>query len=448
MDRQKELSEQSIGKLLIKYSIPAIVGMLVNALYNVVDRIFIGNIKGIGALAITGVGITMPIVTVLFAFAMLMGIGGTANISIKLGQGKKEEAEKILGNAVSLGIIVGIILMIIGIVFADRLLMTFGGTPSTIPYGRAYIHIILLGTIFSVLGFGFTSMMRADGNPKMAAGTMIVGCLLNIVLDALFIFSFGMGIAGAALATIISQALTACIGIVYFTKGKSHLKLRKANLRLEKKWVKAIVAIGAAPFSMQIAVSLVQVIMNNVLRATGEEMAIGAMTAIVSIIMMVLMPIFGINQGAQPIIGYNYGAKNYKRSKKTALLSMGAASVILFLGFILIQSIPDTLIRMFDGEGTMARVAVPGLRLYSITVPIVGISIIGANYFQAIGKASKAMFLSLLRQVIILIPMILILSKTAGLTGIWLAQPISDFICTLVIISFLVKEFRSYKVAT
>lgn len=445
MDRQKELGEQSIGKLLIKYSIPAIIGMLVSALYNVVDRMFIGHIKGVGALAITGVGLTTPIITIILAFCLLISAGATANISIKLGQGRRDDAEKILGSAVSLAVILGVILTITGVLFGDKLLMAFGGSENTIGYGIAYINIFLLGTVINLVGFSLNHIMRADGSPKMAAMSMVAGCLLNVVLDALFIFKFDMGIEGAAIATVISQTLTAVIGIIYFTKGNSHLKIKKENLKLSLTFIKPIMAIGAAPFMMQIAISLVQVITNNALRATGEEIAIGAMTAIMSIVMLVLMPIFGINQGAQPIIGYNYGAKNYKRSKKALLFSMAGASVILVIGFIIIQTMPHVLIRLFDGEGSIEAIAVPGIRIYSATMPILAISIIGSNYFYAIGKAGIAMFLSLLRQVLILIPMILILSRVWGLTGVWLAQPISDLVCTVVIGGFVLREFNSYK---
>ncbi|WP_070000765.1 MATE family efflux transporter [Cellulosilyticum sp. I15G10I2] len=448
MDRQKELSEQSIIKLLVKYSIPAIIGMLVNALYNVVDRMFIGNIPGIGALAITGVGITMPIITIILAFALLISAGATASISIKLGQGKRDEAEVILGNAVSLSVLIGFILTILGIIFSGQLLMLFGGSENTIQYGITYIHIFLLGTTINLVGFALNHIMRADGSPKMAAIVMVSGCLLNIVLDALFIFVLGMGIAGAAAATIISQILTAILGIIYFTKGKSHLKIKKQNLKITLPCIKPILAIGSAPFMMQIAISLVQIITNNTLKATGEEIAIGAMTAIMSIMMLILMPLFGINQGAQPIIGYNYGAKNYQRSKKALLFSVLGGTIILIVGFIIIETMPNTLIRLFDGEGAMIDIAVPGLRIYASTMPILAVSIVGSNYFQAIGKAGIAMFLSLLRQVIVLIPMLFMLSSVWGLTGVWLAQPVSDIICTGVIAGFLLKEFNTYKAST
>lgn len=445
MNRDMELLNEPVAKLLIKYSVPAIIGMVVNSLYNVVDRMFIGQIPDIGYLAITGVGITMPILTIILGLAMLVGIGATSLISIRLGEGKKQEAQQVLGNAVVLAGIMGIVLMVVGLLCASDLLGAFGGNEETIPYGKQYINIFLLGTIFNVSSFVFTSIMRADGSPKMSAACMIVGCGINIILDAVCIFILNMGIQGAALATIISQIITAVIGLYYFTKGKSNLKIHKENLKIELSIVKSIFIIGTAPCAMQLAVSLVQVVMNKVLNATGGQIAIGAMTSISAIVMLVLMPIFGINQGAQPIIGYNYGAKNYERSKKTSLLSIGFATVILTIGFIIIQLSPTTFIKMFDSSGSMLEIAAPGLRLYTLTMPIIAISIMGSNYFQAIGKAKIATLLSLLRQVVILIPVILIMSKLGGLTGVWLAQPISDIISTIIVGTLLILEFKSYK---
>lgn len=447
MNGQLELANVPIGKLLLKYSIPAIIGMLVNALYNVVDRIFIGNIPGVGDAAIAGITITMPIVTIILGFAMLVGIGTTAYISIKLGEHKRDEAERALGNGVVLGAIFAIILTIIGVLSAPFLLQIFGGNETTIPFGRAYINIFLYGTIFNILGFGLTGIMRADGNPKMSSICMVMGCGLNIILDALLINVLGMGIEGAAIATIISQAFTAAVGLWFFTKGKSHLKIKRSNLKLAPSVVKNILAIGFAPAAMQMALSVVQAIMNNVLAIHGGQTAIASMGVISSVTMLILMPIFGINQGAQPIIGFNYGAKAYKRARDTSILSMIVATVILTIGCIIIECFPTIFVNLFDGSGTITPVAVPGLRIIVSTLPILSVSIMGSNYFQAIGKAKVATVLSLLRQVIILIPMIYICSSVAGLTGAWAALPLSDVISTVVIGIILLKEFKGYKVS-
>ncbi|HHD2752766.1 TPA: MATE family efflux transporter [Clostridium perfringens] len=444
MKDQKLLGEESEIKLLIKYSVPAIIGMLVNALYNIVDRMFIGHIPGVGSMAITGVGVTMPIMSILLGFGMLVGIGATANISIKFGQNNRKDAEKILGNSVVLITIISLVLTVIGIGFANNILHLFGASDATMLYAKEYINIILLGTIFNLMSFSLSSTMRADGNPKMSAAIMVLGCVINVILDAVFIFVFNLGIKGAALATVISQIVSTLIALYYYTLGGSNLKLKFETLKLDWRLVKIILAIGIAPFSMQIAASAVQVIANNALKTYGGDLAIGAMAAISSISMIFLMPIFGINQGSQPIIGYNYGAKKYERAQKTVKLAMIAATVILVIGGIFIQALPSVAISMFNADPKLLEIGVPGLRIYLFMMPIIGISIIGSNYFQSIGKAKLATFLSLLRQVILLIPLTLILPKVAGLglIGVWLAGPVSDFLSTIITGIFIVKEFK------
>ena len=295
------------------------------------------------------------------------------------------------------------------------------------------------------MSFSLYSTIRADGNPKMSAAVMVLGCIINVILDAVFIFVFNLGIKGAALATVISQIVTTLIMLYYYTFGGSNLKLKFETLKLDWGLVKIVLAIGVAPFSMQMAASVVQVIANNALRMYGGDLAIGAMAAISSIAMIFLMPIFGINQGSQPIIGYNYGAKKYERAQKTVKLAMIAATTtILVLGGILIQAFPALVISMFNSDPKLLEIGVPGLRIYLFMMPIIGISIIGSNYFQSIGKAKLATFLSLLRQVILLIPLTLVLPKIAGLglTGVWLAGTLSDFLSTIITGLFIIKEFK------
>lgn len=444
MNSQQSIGTESIYKLLIKYSIPAIIGMMVNALYNVVDRIFIGNIPGVGPLAITGLGVTMPVMTIILAFGMLIGIGTTTSISIKLGQGKKEEAQKLIGNAITLSILIGIILTVIGIVFVDKILMLFGASENTLFYAKEYINIILIGSVVNLLSFSLNHSIRADGSPKISAGIMIIGCLTNVLLDALFIFIFGLGIKGAALATITSQALTAVLTMTYYMSGKSNLKFTKSSLKLDKRLAIGVFAIGISPFAMQIAASMVQVISNHALKAYGGDLAIGAMTTISSISMIFLMPIFGINQGSQPIIGFNYGAKQYKRSKKAYIVSLCAATTILCIGTGIIQLFPEQIIGLFNKDEELMKMSVEGIRVYLFMLPLVGISITGSNYVQSIGKAKVAMFLSLLRQVILLIPAIIILPRFFNLKGVWLAQPIADFIAIIITAIVIIIEMRSY----
>ena len=443
MSNQKYLAEESIGKLLLKYSIPAIIGMLVNALYNIVDRMFIGRIPEVGSLALTGVGITMPIMSILLAFGMLIGIGSTANISLNLGRGKKDVAEKLIGSAVTLSLIVGIAITAIGLIFINPILNIFGASSNTLFYAKEYITVILVGSTFNILSFALNSTVRADGNPKMASFTMIVGCLTNVVLDYVFVFMFNMGIKGAAFATVISQALTFFIILYYYTKGKSNLKLKIPNLKLQKSLIMMTFAIGIAPFATQIANSLVQVVANNALKTYGNDLAIGAMTVISSLNMVFMMTIFGINQGCQPIIGFNYGARKFERAKKTFIYATIAATIICSIGGILIQLFPQLAISIFNNDAELTGLAVKGLRIYLLMMPIVGINIVATSYYQSVGKAKMSMFVSLLRQVILLIPFTLILPKFMGLDGVWAAGACADLLSVVITIILIAKEFKS-----
>lgn len=442
MSNQKHLGDAPIGKLLLQYSIPAIIGMVVNALYNIVDRMFIGNIPDIGSLAITGVGITMPIMTIVLAFGMLIGIGTTANISLNLGKGNRTTAEKLLGNAFTLSIIVGLAIAITGTIFANPILNLFGASENTLFYAKEYIGIILLGCTFNILSFALNSTVRADGNPKMSSITMVIGCGANIILDYLFIFVLNLGVKGAALATIISQAITFFIILYYYTAGNSNLKLKIENFKLKKHLVTMTFAIGIAPFATQIANSLVQVIANNALKTYGSDLAIGAMTVISSLNIIFMMPIFGINQGCQPIIGFNYGAKKYERAKEAFKYATIAACVICIIAFISIQCFPTQIISLFNNDPELTTLAIKGIRIYLLMMPVVGINIVATSYYQSIGKAKISMFVSLLRQVILLIPFTIILPKFIGLDGVWAAGACADSLSVIITLILLKKEFK------
>ncbi|WP_252235127.1 MATE family efflux transporter [Clostridium sp. ZS1] len=440
------LGTEPIGKLLLKYSIPAIIGMMVNALYNVVDRMFIGNIPDVGPMAITGLGITMPMMSIIIAFGTLIGVGSTTNISIKLGEGKREKAEHIVGNAISLAVIIGIMLTVLGTIFLNKILTIFGASADTIIYAKAYMSVILIGTVFSLMSMMFSNLIRGDGSPKLSATIMAIGCVMNIVLDGVFIFVFNMGIQGAALATIISQATSSILGLSYYLRGKSNVKFRKINLKLDIKIMKTIFAIGMAPFAMQLATSMVQVMFNSSLKNYGGDLAIGAMATISSINMLFVMPAYGFVQGMQPIVGFNYGAKKYDRAKKTLKISLMSATAVFILGALSIQLAPHILVGAFNKDSQLMSITINGLRKYGFAMPIIGISIVGTNYIQSTGKAKMAMLLSLLRQVIVLIPMIAILPKFFGLNGIWFAQPTADIVSSVVTGIFLLKEIKKYDV--
>ncbi len=437
------LGQESITKLLIQFSVPAIVGMVVNMLYNVVDRIYIGNIPDVGALAITGVGITMPVTTIITGIGMLVGAGAAANLSLSMGANDKESARKFVGNGFTMVIIASILVAVLGNLFATNILTLFGASENTMPFALDYVRILMGGTIFNLCAFSLNNVVRSDGSPKIAMNTMLIGAILNIILDPIFIFGFGMGIKGAAIATVISQAVSALWVVYYFTKNKKcNTKLNVKYMKLNKKTVLAILAIGMAPFGMQVAGSAVQVVANNSLMAYGGDLAIGAMAVITSVCTMFVMPIFGITQGAQPIIGYNYGAKKYDRVKQAYRYSLIAATVILVLSWIMIMFIPQKAIGLFNNDPQLNDIAVYGIRIFLFALPIIGVQMVGSTYYQAVGKAKISMFIGLSRQVIFLIPLYIILPKFWGLDGIWYAGPIADTLSFIVGLVIIMKEFK------
>ncbi|MEG2045080.1 MAG: MATE family efflux transporter [Clostridia bacterium] len=444
-NQQSALKSERLYKLLLKYSIPAITGMLVSALYNIVDRIYIGKIPDIGSQAISGVGVTMPLTTIILAFGMLIGIGATANMSIALGKGNRRTAQKILGNALFLVVVVSLVLSVLGLVFLDKILMVFGASEDLLPFARAYMIPILIGTIFNMLSFSMNHTIRADNSPTIAGLTMVLGCVLNIILDPIFIFVFKMGISGAAIATVISQAVSAAWVMYYYFGGRSKLKINLRSVKPNFKIIMIILSIGVSPFAMQISNSVVQALLNNQLKALGGDVAIGAFTIISSVSMLFLMAIFGLNQGAQPIIGYNYGAKNYKRVRLTLKIVIFVGTVYLTIGFIVTQCFPHFLISLFSTDPALMEITAAGLKINLFTLPLLGACIMGSNFFQYIGKPTISLLLSVLRQFLLLIPILLILPNFFGLKGVWLAQPICDVISFVLIVAMVLIELKKQK---
>ncbi|AOY74929.1 MATE family efflux transporter [Clostridium formicaceticum] len=442
MDQSKQLGEEKVLKLLLKFSIPAIIGMLVNALYNVVDRIFIGN--GVGSLGIAGITIGFPIMLFIMACGMLIGLGANALISIKLGEGKKEEAERILGNALVLLIGISLAISIVGSIFLEPLLKIFGASEAVLPYAREYLQIILWGAVFQSIGFGMNNFIRAEGNPKIAMYTMLIGALLNTALDPLFIFVFNWGIRGAALATIISQAVSSVWVLYHFLGGRSTLKIRAANLKLHIPTVNKIAALGSAPFAMQIAASFLNVLMNRALTTYGGDVAISGMGVITSIITLILMPIFGINQGVQPIIGYNYGACKFDRVKEALKLGILGATIIVMIGFVGTRLFPEQMVAFFNREDAeLIAFGTRAIKIFMVFLPIIGFQVVSASYFQAIGKPKQAAFLTLSRQVIFLIPALLILPKIFGLDGVLMAGPLADLLSSILTGIWIIVELKN-----
>lgn len=441
MSNSRQLGEEKILKLLLRFSIPAIIGMLVNALYNVVDRIFVGN--GVGSVGIAGITIAFPIMTIMMAFQMLIGIGANALVSIRLGQNRKEDAEKIIGNSVTLLIASAIGLAIVGTLFLDPILKVFGASQEVLPYAREYIRIILWAGIFQSIGFGMNHFIRSEGNPKVAMFTMLIGAVVNTILDPIFIFVFGWGMAGAAIATGIAQAVSAAWVLYHFLSGRSSLRLRSENLKLDFPIVKDILALGSSHFAMQLASSVLNVVMNTTLITYGGDIAVSGMGVVMSLNTLILMPIFGINQGAQPIIGYNYGAEKYDRVKETLKLAILGATLISTLGFIGTRLYPSQMVAFFNSEDMeLINFGSRALITFMGALPIIGFQIVSASYFQAVGKPKHATTLSLSRQVLLLIPALIILPRFWGMQGALISGPASDIVSSIITAVFITREMK------
>ncbi|KUO79057.1 MAG: MATE family efflux transporter [Desulfosporosinus sp. BRH_c37] len=440
MNRSQQLGEEKIGKLLRKFSIPAIIGMLVNGLYNIVDRIFVG--QGVGSLALSGTAISFPFTLAIMAFGMLIGIGATSVISIRLGQQKNEEAEQIVGNAFVLLLAISLTITLLGYVFMDSLLFLFGASGEVFPYAKEYLTVLLAGAVFQTIGFGMNNFIRAEGNPKIAMYSMILGAVLNTILNPIFIFGLHLGVRGSALATVISQFVTAVWVLSYFLGNRALLKIRLRNLKLSWVLVKPILAIGVSPFSMQLVGSVVTILLNKTLVSYGGDLSVAAMGVINSITMLIFMPVFGIGQGAQPILGYNYGARRYDRVKHTLKLSMIASTGVMVLGFLLVELFPVAIMTLFSKDTELISIGSNGLRIFLVMLPIIGFQVMAVNYFQATGKPRKSLFLSMSRQLIFLVPMILILPKFWGLTGVWLAGPVADLASSGLTVLWLRRDLR------
>jgi putative MATE family efflux protein len=436
----KQLEDGNIAGLILKFSGPAVVGMVVMAIYNVVDRIFIG--QGVGPLGLAGITVGFPMMLLIMAVTMMVGIGASALVSIRLGEKNQPEAEKIMGNGITLLISLALILTVFALIFLTPLLRLFGASPSVMPYAAGYMRIILIGAVFQVFSFGANNFIRAEGNPKIAMLTMLIGAILNTILDPIFIFVFGLGVAGAALATIISQAVSAIYVLYYFLGGKSLLKFRLPNFKPQRDVVADIIAVGTPSFVKQLATSLIIIILNNSLLHYGGDIAISAMGIVHSVLTMMMMPIFGISQGTQPIIGYNYGAKKYYRVKQALYYSVFIATAVVVLGYIAVIFFPEPFIRLFSSDPELIAVGMQGMRTALALLPILGFQIIAANYFQAVGKPKQAIFLNLARQVLLLIPALLILPRYYGLLGVWMAIPVADFGSTVLTGVWLSMEIR------
>ena len=438
------LGTEKIGKLLFQLSVPAIAAQLVNMLYNLVDRIFIGHIPVEGTLALTGIGVCMPIILLISAFAALVSMGSAPRASIYMGKGDNDTAEKILGNSFVMLLGVGIILSIVIFIFRKNLLMLFGASENTIGYSMSYLSIYVLGTVFVQLAMGLNAFITAQGFAKIGMYSVLVGAVCNIILDPVLIFVFHMGVAGAALATIISQAVSAAWVIRFLCSKETVLKLKRNNFRLERKVVLPCIALGLAPFIMQATESLISICFNASLLKYGGDIAVGGMTILTSVMQFSLLPLVGLTQGAQPIISYNFGAKNIQRVKEAFFTLLKCCLAFSTVMWLLVMLIPQIFAGIFTPDTELIAFTADAMHIYFAVSLLFGIQLACQQTFIAIGNAKTSLFLAVLRKIILLIPLIYILPMilTNKTNAVYMAEPIADLIAVCVTGTMFIIQFR------
>jgi len=442
-ERNEMLGNEKISKVLTKLSLPATIGMVVNALYNVVDTIFIG--QGVGSVAIGGLAIAFPIQMFIMAIAQMIGIGAASVISRCLGAGEIEKADNTAGNAYISIIAIAIVTVFLGLTFIDPLLKLFGASETLLPYAKEYMQVIFIGSVFFMFAVASNNLIRAEGNAFVAMMSMIIGTGLNILLDPVFIFLFDMGIRGAALATIISQFFSFVFVMIYIYSGKSQLKVKPHHLKPNKAILKEIFTVGAPAFARQVGGSMLAIVLNNSLGYYGGDVAITIFGMINRLLMFIFMPLFGVVQGLQPIAGFNYGAKKYDRVREVIMISIKYTTIYTIVGWVIAQAFAPFFLSIFTSETHVVTMGIPILRMVVLAIPVISVQIISSAIFQAFGKARPAMILSLLRQFIMLIPMVLILPRFFGIWGIWVSFPLSDFFATVVSLGMLRTEMNELK---
>ena len=425
-----ELGTEETGKLLKKYAVPAIIAMTASSLYNMIDSIFIGH--GVGALAISGLAITFPLMNLSAAFGTLVGVGASTMLSVLLGQKNYEAANKVLGNVASLNAIIGILFMAVSLLFLDPILYFFGASENTIPYAREYMQIILAGNAVTHMYLGLNNALRASGNPKLAMNLTIMTVILNVILAPLFIFSFKWGIRGAAAATVIAQVVALIVVLKYFSDRSRLLHFEKGIFRLDVRIAKDSLAIGVAPFLMNSAACIVTLFINQQLKRYGGDLAIGAYGIVNRISFIFIMIVMGLNQGMQPIAGYNYGARKYSKVNEVFWKTVKYATMVTCLGFLVAEIFPRAAVSVFTHDSQMIELATKGLRLLVLAFPFVGFQMVSSNFFQCLGMVNKAILLSLSRQLLFLIPCVYVLPLFFDNVGVWMSFPIADFVAFII----------------
>lgn len=437
-----ELGTENIGKLLKQYAIPAIIAMIASSLYNITDSIFIGH--GVGPLAISGLAITFPLMNLAAAFGSLVGAGAATLLSVRLGQKDYTTANSILGNVFIMNLIIGISFTIVSLLFLDPILYFFGASQKTLPYAHDFMVIILSGNVITHMYLGLNSMLRSSGKPKQSMYATIFTVLINLVLNPLFIFVFGWGIRGSAYATIISQTTVLIWQIYLFCDKNNFIHIQKGIFKLNKYIVKDSLSIGMSPFLMNAAASVIVIIINQGLLKYGGDLAVGAYGIVNRIAFLFVTVVLGLNQGMQPIAGYNFGAKLYSRVTEVLKKTILIATLIMCTGFIIVESVPHAVASIFTTDKELIDIASLGLRIVFICYPIVGFQIVTSTFFQSIGMAKKAIILSLTRQILFLIPFLLILPRFFGIAGIWISMPAADFFATILAAIMLLKQYKEF----
>ncbi len=438
-----ELGTESIGRLLRQYALPAIIAMTAASLYNITDSIFIGH--GVGALALSGLAICFPIMNLAAAFGSLVGAGGGTLLSIRLGQRDYDTSNVILGNVIGLNLVVGFAFSVVTLIFLDPILYFFGASEDTLAHAREYMRVLLYGNVFTHMYMGLNTLLRSSGNPEKSMYATIFTVLINAALNALFVFGFKWGIRGSACATVIAQVVVLIWQFKFFLNKDYYLHIKRSALRLRRKIVADILSIGSAPFFMNAAACLIVIIINQALLRTGGDLAVGAYGIVNRITFLFIMIVMGINQGMQPIAGYNFGAMNYPRVNEVLKKSILFATLVMVTGFVFVQLSPHAVVAIFTTDQDLVDMSVQGLRLTFLIFPIVGFQMVVSNFFQSIGKAKKAIFLSLSRQLIILLPCLLTLPYFFGVNGVWVSFPISDSCAAAIAAILLLKQFRQFK---
>ncbi len=438
-----ELGTKPVGKLLLQYALPAMIAMTAASLYNIVDRVFIG--QGVGAMAISGLAITFPFMNLTAAFGAGIGVGASTAISVKLGQKDYATAQNILGNTFSLNLIVGIGLSIICLLFLTPILRFFGASDQTLPYAHEYMVIILLGNVISHMYFGMNALLRAASKPKQAMFATIFTVVMNVVLDALFILGFGWGIRGAAIATILSQLMALCWQMKLFSNKNELLHFKRGIYRLKKKLVEHILAIGVSPFLMNVCACVVVIFMNNQFVRFGGDLSVGAYGIANGIAMVFVMFVIGVNQGMQPIAGYNYGAQKFDRLRKVVNLAIVFATAIMVTGWLIALFLPYYCARMFTTDPTLINMSIKAIRIVMVFFPFIGFQMVTTNFFQCIGKVKISIFLSLSRQMLILLPLLAVMPMWWGIDGVWYSMPISDLSAAIIAAVIMVWYMKKLK---